>query len=532
MIVKNIGNQKGYVSKKRLKYILSVLKKHNVVSGLTPEKLKVIFEELGPTFVKIGQIMSMRNDILPEKYCAELKRLRADVKTMKFSEVKEILESEYGVSIKYLFESIEEKPLGSASMAQVHIATIKTGEKVAIKVQRPYIYDKVAQDINLLKRAVGILKVVGAFIENIDLNMVLEEMWEAMQQEMNFILEASNLKEFYKLNEELKYVTCPKVYSKLSTSKVLVMEYIEGVFIDNTSELKNLGYDLDEIGMKIADNYIKQIIDDGFFHADPHPGNIIIRNGEIVWIDLGIMGRLSVNEKDIISSALASFVSKDSYELKNSILKIGVSKSSINHAKLQEDTENIINKYGSLDLATFNLSDALQDIMDIMRKHNIYMASGISILLKGIITIEGVLSMCSPKVNFIEIIEKHILSNTINNFDIKKEAGTIGRLLYNFVRKGIDIPIQFSDVLKMTLKGQTKVNLDIKGSEEPIKELNKMVDKMIVCIITAALLIGSSLVITTDMDMKILGIPILGFVGYITSVILGGWLLYNILRKK
>lgn len=526
------NHKKGYASRERLGHILSVLKKHNIIKGLTPEKLKNILEDLGPTFVKLGQIMSMRSDVLPASYCKELKKLRTNVKSMEFSEVKEILESEYGVPLRYIFSSIEEKPLGSASMAQVHIATLKTEEEVVVKVQRPDIYTTMAQDIGLLKRAVSILKVIGNMGENIDFSMILEEMWIAAQKEMNFIMEASNLKEFAKLNEDVEYVKCPKVNEELTTSKVLVMENIKGVFVDNIKDLNKLGYDLREIAIKLGDNYIKQVIEDGFFHADPHPGNIIISKGKIVWIDLGMVGRLSNYERTMVSNALIAIVKKDSYELKNSILAMCIPTGEIDHGRLQEDIEGLLEKYGDLEVGDINLGNALQEIMDIMKKHNINMASGLSLLIRGIITIEGVLVICCPEVSFIEILEKHIISDLFDNFDIKKEVGSLGRAFYNVFRKSLDIPVQISDMLKMTIKGQTKINLDLKGSEEPINRLDKMMDKLIICIISSAFLIGSSLIITTDMQIKIMGIPALGFIGYVISIVLGLWLIYTILKKK
>ena len=282
----------------RLREITAVLRRHNITKGVTPKKLRAILEDLGPTFIKLGQIMSMHSDILPKRYCDELMLLRTEVTPMPFDEVVSVIEKSYGRSWRRVFSSMEEKPQGSASIAQVHRATLRNGEEVVVKVQRKGIYEKMARDIALLHKAVKLMPPVS--IKGMaDLDLVLDEMWSVTREEMNFLTEASNMEEFARRNKEVNFVGTPKLYQQYTTVNVLVMEYIDGCGIDDKEELTERGYDLKEIGTKLVDNYIKQVMDDGFFHADPHSGNVKIRDGKIIWIDMGMMGRLTEHDREI-----------------------------------------------------------------------------------------------------------------------------------------------------------------------------------------------------------------------------------------
>ena len=271
--------------KSRLREITAVLKKHGITRGVTPEKLRLILEDLGPTFIKIGQIMSMHSDILPKRYCDELMRLCYDVAPMPFKEVTEVIEAAYGCPFFDVFSEIDEKPLGSASIAQVHRAMLLDGSRVVVKVQRKDIYETMARDIALLHKAVKLVPPVS-IKGMVDLDMVLDELWAVTREEMNFLTEAANMEEFAKNNQDVAYVDVPKIYQEYTTMQVLVMEFVEGCGVNDKEYLLENGYDLQEIGSKLVDNYIKQVMEDGFFHADPHPGNVKIREGKIVWIGL------------------------------------------------------------------------------------------------------------------------------------------------------------------------------------------------------------------------------------------------------
>lgn len=518
-------------SKVRLREIVSVLRKHEVMHGITPEKLRLIVEDLGPTYVKMGQIMSMRSDVLPQSYCDELVKLRADVKPIDFSEVVQVIEEEYGVPIKEVFPTIEEKPLGSASMAQVHRVTLKNGQQAVVKVQRPGIKEVMAQDIVLMRKAARLLQVIEGPSDILDFNKIIEELWIVSQQELNFLLEASNCQELAELNAGIEYIAFPRMEGSLITSKILVMEYIEGTQIDRITALEEQGYDMTEIGMKLAKNYVKQVLDDGFFHADPHPGNIWVREGKIVWIDLGMIGRLNYRDRVNIKNMVFSIVEGDIYELKNALLSLGKIKKTVNHSRLYNDLEDLQSRYGKMDLGSMNVGEMVQEIIEMCQHHGIAIPSSVTMLGRGMMTIEGVLEACCPDVNFIQIISTHMTDEKFQDLDVTDELKKSGKLLFQSSKKLMELPGNISDLVKMAVKGQTKVNLDVTGAEEPIKQISKMVDKMIICIISAALLIGSSLISTTNMKPIVLGIPLFGIIGFFGSTILSTWLLVNIIKN-
>ena len=322
--MKQQGKKTGdYNSKGRLKEILAVLKRHHITQGIQPDKLCAILEDLGPTYVKLGQIMSMRSDLIPEKYCKQLSRLRTDVKPLPFDVILEVLEQELGEDPDTAFQEIDSRPLGSASIAQVHEAVLKTGEHVVLKVQRPGIKETMAQDIALMKKAAGLLNFAVGTGDLIDFRGIIDEMWETTKEEMDFFKEAEHLELFYENQKDIQYVTCPKVYRQYSSYRLLVMSYVDGIQIDQISQLEELGYDMSEIGKKAAENYCKQILEDGFFHADPHPGNLWIAGGQIAWLDLGMAGHLSDHYKAILKRAISAILKNDIYELKNAFLSFG-----------------------------------------------------------------------------------------------------------------------------------------------------------------------------------------------------------------
>ncbi|KNZ42177.1 ABC1 kinase family protein [Acetobacterium bakii] len=518
---------------KRMKKILSILVKQDITKGLTPEKLRLILEDLGPTFVKVGQILSMRQDVLPREYCKELEKLRTQVKPMAYETVIGVMENEYSRSMADIFLEFNKESLGSASIAQVHAAVLKDGSKVVVKIQRPGIYDVMAQDIVLLQRAVGVLNIASGMGNVVDFRMILDEIWNTAKLEMDFLNEAQNAHRFFKLNQDINYVSCPLIYDEYTTSKVLIMEYIEGIEIDQTEALIAAGYDLKEIGIKFAENFVKQVIDDGFFQADPHPGNIIIRDGQIIWIDLGMMGTLSKRDMGLFRRSVKAIAISDIESLEGVILAMGVHKGPrINHAKLYEDIDMMLQEYGTEDLSNVNIGRVMEEMMRIAGDNHIAMPSGISMLSRGVITIEGVISVVTPEINIVSIMTNHMTGQELKDFDLQKFIETNGRRFLISEDKSIDIPGQISDLLRQTNKGQLKVNLELLGSEEPLGEIDKMVNKIVTCVITAALLISSSFIATTDMTPKILGIPALGVIGYFVAMILGGNLIYSISKKK
>ena len=507
-------NQNNSLStKRRLAQILAILRKHHITKGIDPVKFRMILEDLGPTFVKIGQIMASRQDMFSQRYCRELVKLRDNVAPMSLDVVKRVIENEYQEDLKQVFIDFDVNPLGSASIAQVHKATLKDGRQIVVKVQRPGIYEMMERDISLIRRAVKILKLNDVLGSVVDLNIVLDEFWHTAKEEMDFLNEASFAKRFAHFHQDINYIAAPEIIDEYSTSKVLVMEYIDGYEIDDRITLKDAGYDLKEIAAKLAENYIKQIVDDGFFHADPHPGNLRIRDGKIVWIDFGMMGILNRCDKDLLKDAVLAIGQNDTQKLVDVILTLGKHDNRIDYALFYDNIETFMKHYVTMDLTDINLGDVVQEIFMIAHKHRISMPKGVSMLARGLVTIESTVMLVDPHISIIEIAANHVASHMSKEFDAKKELTNSAKKVYDASQNILNLPVQLSEVIRMIMKGRLKVNLDIMESSVPLKSINHMVNKLTVGIVSAGLLMASSLLCTTDMTPKVFGIPALGFIG-------------------
>lgn len=503
----------------RLKEMTAVLRKNSITRGITPEKLRQILEDLGPTYIKLGQIMSSRSDILPQKYCDELMRLRSEVPPMPFSQVEEVINASFGYSWRQIFSDIEMMPLGSASIAQVHRATLKNGEEVVIKVQRQGIYETMSRDIGLLRRAVKLLPPV-AIKDLVDLDLVLTELWRVTQEEMNFLMEAANMEEFADKNDDVVFVGVPRLYREYTTTQVLVMEYVNGFAIDDKANLLANGYDLNEVGTKFVDNFVKQVIDDGFFHADPHPGNVMVRGGKIVWMDMGMMGRLTDRDREFISRAVEGVALNDIGMIQDCVLAIGDFRGKLDQSQLYDDLQALMAKYGTADMGSIDIADLVKSLMETMKNNQIVMPHGLTLLARGLTHVEGILASISPDINMVQIASARIKDQFFQEENLKKEVKGTVRSIVRSLRRAIDIPSLAADILQGHMKGQTKVNLELHVSDDLSQLLRRLIRNIVMGLWVMALLISSSIICTTDMTPKILGIPALGALGYLIAFVI------------
>ncbi len=529
---KNIENEKQKPENlKRLTEIIEILKKYDLIKGgLSPVKLRSILEDLGPTFIKLGQIMSMRTDFLPAEYCSELENLRTNVKELQFEEVKKVIETECSDTLENLFEYIDEKPVGSASIAQVHTAILKnSGKKVVIKVQRPGIKEVMAQDISLIRKAVKMLKIIPVS-DNINISDVIEEMWVISQEELDFMIEAGHINEFYENCRDVEGVSCPAVESNMTNSKILVMDFVDGYSVGENEKIDADNLDRKKLASTLTENYMKQVLDDGFFHADPHPGNIKIQNGEIFWIDMGMMGRLSQKDRKLFKKAVKAVVKNDIDDVISVIVSLGACKGNINYSKLYEDVENILKKYLESDMGDIDLAAMLNDMLALMKDHNITIPKGLSMLARGVLTIQGVIAGLYPELNIIEIAKNKILADTISEFDITKEIENKFAAMFGSGTKAVELPGTANDLMKATLKGHTKLNLDLTGSEAILNKISKLISRLVMGLISASLIIGSSTLCTSEGTPKVFGIS-LGYLGFAVAAVLGVKIIIDAKRK-
>ncbi len=515
---------------KRLKDIIIILKKYNIIKDRSPKNLRLMVEELGPTFIKMGQILSSRNDLLSEEYTSELKKLRCSVKPMDYTEVQDILLQEYACNINEIFATFNPTPIGSASIAQTHLATLKTGERVAVKIQRRNIYQMMTLDAKLIKKAIKLLNLDKAFGNIVDLNSVIDEMYESAKEEMDFYIEANHVEEFNNNNKDIVYIKPLKVYKELSTRYVLVMEYIEGNFINEINILKDLGYDLDEISSKLADNYIKQALDDGFFHADPHADNIKVYDGKIVYLDLGMVGRLTNKNKQLLNRCLIDILKNDSSDIAHVLGLMNTNSNQIDYMTLIKDIKKVLAKNKTTDIASINIKEFISDMFKLLNYNKITLPKDISMLFRGIVVLEGVLEEINPAINLLDVIS--------NRFDAPSffTNDNIKNFLFKSLKNGTDlvsIPSETLTLLKGVNDGELKFNIEINDSKNQLERMEKLIHLAIVTILDLAFIIGISIMAVMHKGE----LPLVFYLYVILSLVFTLWIFFKmgiakIKRKK
>ena len=517
---------------KRLAQITGIVRQFDALHGLTPVKMRLMFEALGPTFVKVGQILSMRSEMLPLSFCDELAKLRADADPMPYRTVVDVLAAEYGRPIDEIFAHIDAKPLGSASLAQVHRATLVTGEDVAVKVQRPGVRETMAQDVSIMRSIAKVAAKIIRTTQIVDLKGVVEELWDTFEAETDFLVEARNLAAFKRFCARFKYMDCPTPYPDLCTEHVVVMEYVEGVSLSHPDELGAAGYDLAEIGTKLVDNYATQILDDGFFHADPHPGNIIIREGRIVLIDLGMTGRLDMKTRSVMRDMIFAVAKQDSPALADGLLRFaGAEADPADYPSLLADLDVIVKEFGTVDLAELDLAAFITSLTSLAQRHGIEVPSTVTTVGRALVTLEGLLDEFIPDVNMIEIISKHIATSKTVDQMVRDEVKALGLEGHAALHSALEAMSELNVAARMLTRGQLRANLELVGSQEPLRLLSDMVNRLTMALIVVGLFIGSSIVYYAGMKPIIFGIPIVGFMGYVVAFVLGCWIVADIYLK-
>ncbi len=517
---------------KRLWQIARIANQFDVIHGLTPVKMRLMLEALGPTFVKVGQILSMRSEILPQAFCDELAKLRADADPMPYQTVLETLSSEYGRPIGEIFEHIDPTPLGSASLAQVHRATLLTGEDVAVKVQRPGVRETMAQDVSIMRSIARLATRVMPSAQVVDLGGVVEELWDTFESETDFLVEARNLAEFKRFCQPYVYMDCPKPYMDLCTEHVVVMDYVEGISVSHPEQLIAAGYDLKEIGTKLVDNYATQVLDDGFFHADPHPGNIIIAGGQIVLIDLGMTGRLNAKTRSVLKQMIFAVAKQDSPALADGLLRFaGTESDAADYPALLADLDTIVAEYGTVDLKDLDLASFVTALTQLAQRHGIEVPSTVTTVARALVTLEGLLDEFIPDVNMIEIISEHIATSKPLDRAAADEVKSLGVEAHAALHGLLGALCETKVAARMLTRGQLRVNMELAGAEEPMRMLSEMVNRLTMALIVVGLYVGSSIVYFAGVPPIVFGIPVVGFMGYVVAFVLSVWIVFDIYFK-
>ena len=509
--------------RERIGQIIRLVKKYRVWDNLTPVKLRRLLEELGPMFVKMGQILANRSEILPQRFCDELRRLRSDVEPVPYEVVLRCLEEEYGQRLGEMFDAIDPNPLGSASLAQVHRARLVTGEDVAVKVQRPGAQQVMAQDIDIIR---SVVRIVSKFVKTdqfVDLHGVVEELWQSFREETNFLSEARNLNDFYEFHKTTRGISCPKSYLELCTEHVVVMDYIDGISIGEPKLLEAAGYDLEQVGGKIVEDYATQVLDDGFFHADPHAGNIILKDGVVYFIDLGMVGRMSNHDRGIVKDMIFSVAEGDVPKLKDSLMRFAVTRgdsAELDHSAFLSDLDFIVADFAGLNLKDLDIGEFLTSLVNLARKNDVELPSVVTMFARGLVTLEGLLTEYMPEVNMIDIISAHIKNEKSTFQRMQDMSRDLVESSYRAAKGSLEAAEYLGLASRMLTRGQLKVNTQIMGSEKVMRHLGGIVDRVSMSIVIAGLFIGSSVVYYARIEPVVFGIPIIGLLGYVSALAL------------
>ena len=526
--------------KHRAAEILAVFAKHNFyANGFTPAELCSTLEDLGPTYVKIGQIMSSRVDLLPEEYCKALETLRANVKELDPAVARAVIEQETGKSIDELYSEFRDKPLGSASVGQAHYAVLKDGTPVVTKVQRPLIAEMMRKDFVLLKKLAKGLNVINEGDEDgeqmVDLLSVIKELEKVEEEELDFRVEAENTR-FFKENciEDETKVNCPSVVSELTTERIFTMTFVDGCSVSKKERLQAEGVDLDKVGYDLIANYVHQILDVGTFHADPHQGNIMVSHGVPYWIDFGMIGRITDADINLLQNLIIALLEMDLEALVNAVMSMGAASPKTNRTKLMEDLGIFLDKYMSITSATdLDMAVLLGEITELATKHHISLPGKYTMLVRSIATIEGVVEDICPTVNLFEILSGKLMERAKKSLDVKQSLISVGKDALEISKKTARLPVLASDALNSMVKGRMKVNLELTGYEELLDKGSATIKNIVLAIFACVLFFGSCILATTDIQPQTRhGLPLVAAIGIVFSIALAIYTIRKLTKKK
>ncbi len=503
----------------------------NVEKLTRPERIRLVLEELGPTFIKFGQILSTRPDLIPLDYITELAKLQDNVPSFPYEEVCRLIEKELGRPPEEIFHSFDKQPMAAASIGQVHRATLHSKIEVAVKVQRPAIEEIIETDLEIMFHLASLME---RHLEDVEIQhptRIVAAFARSIEKEINYRLEAANIERFSRLFIEDADVYVPKVYRDLSTKRIITMELIYGIKASHIEDLKGAGYDLRLIADKGALLIMKQIFVHGFFHADPHPGNVFILPNEIVcFLDFGMMGRISKKEREDFSDFVMYVVHRDEKKVADAILKITNHEGQVDRGNLENDFADLIDRFVGLPLKELEVAPLLHQLLEIVARYRFTLKPNFYLLIKATSTIEGLGRLLDPDFEITRHAEPFITRLQKEKLNPKKIMGDLFESGTEMVQLLKEIPSSLRDVLTLTRLGKIKIEFEHHGLDSLYAHLEQTTNRIAFAIVLAAQIIGSSLIVLAGLPPKWNGIPIIGLAGFLLAGIMGFWLLISMLR--
>ncbi|MBF0542921.1 MAG: AarF/ABC1/UbiB kinase family protein [Candidatus Riflebacteria bacterium] len=497
-------------------------------------RTRLVFQDLGPTFIKFGQILSTRPDLIPDNFTEELKKLQDNVPPFGFEEARALIESELKISLSDVFSKFDENPIGTASIGQVYRALLKSGEPVVIKVQRPNVRRIIESDIDLLLLLARILESRISQFKNIDLTGIINEFHKAIIQELDYLNELRNSLKFTAAFKDTLEIVIPRVYREFSTKKILTMEMIKGVKLNHAHEI---GSD-PKILVRIAIQAVLQMVfENGFFHADPHPGNIFALPGDrLAFLDLGMVGRLDEAMRYRLSDLILSLLSRDVEGVSRALLQMGSRKGKIDFREFTLDVGSTMDKFIGLAIEDIHFSEILRDLIDGARKHQIKIPNDYTMMGKALLTVEGLGRELVPDLNIEEEVRPFIKKLVYMRFSPSRIGSSLFKRVVDLYHWSNDLPSHVMTILDDLQSGNLKVQVEQADRVKSLENIEKIIGKLTAAMIVCSLIVSSALFITfSPGEYKIFGFPItlvLGLIGYFAAGLFGLKLLKAVINSE
>lgn len=499
------------------------------VEGLSDyERLRMAFEELGPTFIKMGQILSTRPDLVPLDLILELSKLQDKVPPFPIAQVKEIIEQELRAPMDKFFARFDESPLAAASIGQVHRAQLVTGEEVIVKVQRPGIKKTIEGDLEIIYHLAILMERHITESKVYQPTKIVDEFAISIEKEINYEIEAQHAERFARQFANNKFIYVPKIFKLTTTKRVLTMEYVDGIKVSDVGLLKHSGLDCKIIASRGADLTFEQIFKHGFFHADPHPGNICILPGNVIcYLDFGMMDYVDTRSIDTFTDIILGYVNGDKAVVADATMRLVEWDENPDLRALEGDIEGFIDRYLNKPLKGMHLGEIVRESLLLFARHGLRLPPDIFFMIKAISEVQSIGLMLDPAFDIFTKVApfiKKIQTERMHPSRFIDDFLTLSRHLRQF-------PLDLHDLLKQLKQGKGKVRIEHRGLEPLIFGISRSSNRIAFSFIIASLIIGSSLIITTHTGPSIDGLPFLGLLGYTLAAVLCLWLLILIRRS-
>ncbi|MGL6069834.1 ABC1 kinase family protein [Craterilacuibacter sp.] len=496
----------------------------------TPVRLRLAFEELGPTFIKLGQILSTRVDVFPPEWIAEFEKLQNRVPPIAASQVKALVSKALGRPLDEVFDDFEVEPIGAASIAQVHKARLKDGTVVAIKLRRPHIVAKVEADLRILDHLAYLIEMEFPETRHYQAREIVAQFARSLKRELDLAAEGRSMDRFARDFREDPYIVVPRVHWDYSNSEINVQDYIAGIAGGRLELLAAAGLDAGLLARRGADAVLKMILINGFFHADPHPGNVFyLADNRIAFIDFGMVGRLSHVRRDEIVDLLSALARRDERAMSDALIE-WTGRNPVDEQRFAYDVSELMFQYEHVPLGQLNISQLIIDIMALIRDHHIVLPADLAMLFKALITLEGLGRQLDPDFYLVDQLTPFVHTLIKARYHPKALAQKGRQSLSDGIAMLAGLPHDLIRMARDVRQGKFRINLDLARLDNFGRQIDKSSNRLTMGIVTGCLIIGSSIVMTVNAGPMLFGLPLFGFLGFMVAMLNSLWLIFSIWR--